>query len=236
MSHITRHLAMFTVFEGSQDGIVSIVTHYGQDTVGTESWWGQGFPCHPDWPWGHAVSCTMGTGSFTGLKCLQCGADHSPPSVRLQMGWSYTPRPLSVRTYHGVIFLPLKSVKAIWMYRELSWKWNPNTWQSDWLQIQSQTTSCIPVRMVTLHQLSVDAWSLHTICFHVLCVTGMTCFLFVNKSTTQHRGSLLWCKLLLSFVNMQCSLIQRMFMVEIYIRKEFCTSCCRTFRRQFPIV
>jgi len=31
----------------------------------------------------------MGTGSFTGLKHLQGGGDHSPPSsVRLQMGWS----------------------------------------------------------------------------------------------------------------------------------------------------
>ena len=88
--HITGLLAVFTVYEGSQNSIVSVVTHYGQDTLGIESCWGQDFPCYPDWPWGHTTSCTMGTGSFTGLKRLQGRADHSPPSVRLQMGWSYT--------------------------------------------------------------------------------------------------------------------------------------------------
>ena len=87
VSHITRHLTVFNVFEGSWDSIVSIVNHYGLDTLGIESWWGQDFPCHPDWPGGHAASC----GSFTGVKRLDCGADHLPSSsVRLQKGWSYT--------------------------------------------------------------------------------------------------------------------------------------------------
>jgi hypothetical protein len=33
----------------------------------------------PDRPWGPLSSCTMGTGSFQGVKRPGCGADHPPP-------------------------------------------------------------------------------------------------------------------------------------------------------------
>ena len=33
-------------------------------------------------PWAHPASCTMGTGSFSGVKRPGRGADHPPPSKR----------------------------------------------------------------------------------------------------------------------------------------------------------
>ena len=53
------------------------------DGLGIESRWGgeRDFP-HPSRPalGAHAASCTMGTGSFLGVKRPGRGADHSPPS------------------------------------------------------------------------------------------------------------------------------------------------------------
>jgi hypothetical protein len=39
----------------------------------------------------HLASCTMGSGTFWGVNCLEHGAHHPPPSsARLQMCQSYT--------------------------------------------------------------------------------------------------------------------------------------------------
>jgi hypothetical protein len=43
---------------------------------------------------GHGTSCTMGTGSFPGLKRPGCGIDHPPPSsAEVKKGKGYTSTP-----------------------------------------------------------------------------------------------------------------------------------------------
>jgi hypothetical protein len=52
---------------------------------------GENFRTHPDQPWVHPASCTMGTGSFPGVKRPGHGADHTPPSsTEGTNGYSYT--------------------------------------------------------------------------------------------------------------------------------------------------
>jgi hypothetical protein len=59
---------------------VCIATGYGLDGPGIESRWG-GFFAHVQTDSGaHPASCTMGTGSFPGVKRPGRGADHPPPS------------------------------------------------------------------------------------------------------------------------------------------------------------
>ena len=48
---------------------VGIATGYGLDGPGIESRWGRGFPPVQTGPGAHQASCTMGTGSFPGVKC-----------------------------------------------------------------------------------------------------------------------------------------------------------------------
>jgi len=55
--------------KGGLGSSVSIVTGYELDGLGIESWWGRDFsaPFHTG-PGAHQASCTMGTGSFPGVK------------------------------------------------------------------------------------------------------------------------------------------------------------------------
>ena len=48
---------------------VGIATDYGLDGPGIEPRWGRDFPPVKTGPGAHPASCTMGTGSFTGVKC-----------------------------------------------------------------------------------------------------------------------------------------------------------------------
>ena len=48
---------------------VGIATDYGLDGPGIESRWGRDFPPVQTSPGAHPASCTMGTGSFQGVKC-----------------------------------------------------------------------------------------------------------------------------------------------------------------------
>jgi len=41
---------------------------------------GEKFSVHPDWPWSPPASCTVGSGSFPGVKWLGCGINHPTPS------------------------------------------------------------------------------------------------------------------------------------------------------------
>jgi hypothetical protein len=60
---------------------VGIVTGYELDGPGIESRWGARFFAHVQTgPGAHPASCTMGTGSFPGVKRPGRGADHPPPS------------------------------------------------------------------------------------------------------------------------------------------------------------
>jgi hypothetical protein len=76
--------------------IVGRVTRYGLDGPGIESHWGAGFSAPVQTgPGAHPTSCTMGTGSFPGLKRPEHGADHPPHlALRLRKEWSYTLLPL----------------------------------------------------------------------------------------------------------------------------------------------
>ena len=62
----------------SRDSSVGIATRYGLDGPGIESRWGKRFsaPVHA----AHSASCTMGTGSFPGVKRPRRCVDHPPPS------------------------------------------------------------------------------------------------------------------------------------------------------------
>jgi hypothetical protein len=59
---------------------VGIATDYGLDGPGIESRWGRDFS-HTSRPvLGHPASCTMGTGSFPGVKRPGRGVGHPHPS------------------------------------------------------------------------------------------------------------------------------------------------------------
>ena len=51
-----------------RDSSVGIATGYGLDGPGIESRWGRDFPPVKTGPAAHPTSCTMGTGSFPGVK------------------------------------------------------------------------------------------------------------------------------------------------------------------------
>jgi hypothetical protein len=64
-----------------RDSSVGIATGYGMDGPKIESRWGERFFEHVQTgPEAHPVSCTMGTGSFPGVKRPGREADHPPPS------------------------------------------------------------------------------------------------------------------------------------------------------------
>jgi hypothetical protein len=67
---------------------VSIATGYGLDDPGIESRWGLIFFVH------HQASCTLGTGSFSGVKRPGRGADHPAPlSTEVENELSYNSTP-----------------------------------------------------------------------------------------------------------------------------------------------
>ena len=62
---------------------VGIATRYGLDGTGIESRWGTRFSAPvQNGPVAHPASCTMGTGSFLGVKRPGRGADLPPPHKR----------------------------------------------------------------------------------------------------------------------------------------------------------
>jgi len=65
----------------SRDSSVGIATRYGLDGPGIESRRGPRFSALLQaGPEAHPDSCTMGTGSFPGVKRPGCGVDHPPTS------------------------------------------------------------------------------------------------------------------------------------------------------------
>jgi hypothetical protein len=71
---------------------VGIAIGYGLDGPGIESRWGARFFAHVQTgPEAHPASCTMGTGSFPGVKRPGRGADHQPTSsAEVKKEYSYT--------------------------------------------------------------------------------------------------------------------------------------------------
>ena len=72
---------------------VSIATDYGLDGPGTESRWGRDIPPVQTGPGNHPASCTMGTGSFPGVKCGR-GVTLTPHSLLAPRSWKSRAIPL----------------------------------------------------------------------------------------------------------------------------------------------
>ena len=63
-----------------RDSSVGIVTRYGLNGPGIESRWGARFSApFQTGPGAQTASCTVGTGSFPGVKRLGLGTDSPPP-------------------------------------------------------------------------------------------------------------------------------------------------------------
>jgi hypothetical protein len=60
---------MFNVCFRGPGSSVGIATDYGLDSPGIESRWGRDFLPVQKGPGANPASCTMGTGSFPGVKC-----------------------------------------------------------------------------------------------------------------------------------------------------------------------
>jgi hypothetical protein len=74
----TRFLCIFECPVG-RDSVVGIATRHELDDLRIESRLRRGFPHSSRSAWGPPGSCTMGTGSFTGVKRPERGIDHTPP-------------------------------------------------------------------------------------------------------------------------------------------------------------
>ena len=73
-----RELPLLRVGRDRSDGIA---TRYGLDGTGIESRCGARFSASfQTGPGAHPASCTMGTGSFPGVKRLGRGIDNPPPA------------------------------------------------------------------------------------------------------------------------------------------------------------
>jgi hypothetical protein len=84
---------LYTRWEGHSNSVTLKGNSHGP---GIESRWGARFFAHVQTgPGAHPASCTMGTGSFPGVKRPGRGADHpTPPSAEIENEYSYTSRPL----------------------------------------------------------------------------------------------------------------------------------------------
>ena len=66
-----------------QGSVVGIATAYGMDGPGIESWLGRDFPHQSRPALIHTASCTVGTGSFPGLRCGR-GVTQTPHPLLVQ--------------------------------------------------------------------------------------------------------------------------------------------------------
>jgi hypothetical protein len=74
-------ISAIQVYAVGRDSSVGITTGYGLVGPGIESRWGARFFAYVQTgPGAHPAFCTMGTGSFPGVKRPGRGADHPPPS------------------------------------------------------------------------------------------------------------------------------------------------------------
>jgi hypothetical protein len=83
---------MYYYQHGGPGSSVGIATGYGLDGPVIESRWGARFFAHVQTgPETHPASCTMGTGSFPGVKRQGRSANHPPPSsAEVKKELSYT--------------------------------------------------------------------------------------------------------------------------------------------------
>jgi hypothetical protein len=78
-SENTEYIADFMSKTVDRDSAVGIATRYGLDGPGIESRWGAKFPTPVQTgPAAHPASCTVNTGSFSGIKRPERGVEHAP--------------------------------------------------------------------------------------------------------------------------------------------------------------
>jgi hypothetical protein len=78
---ILFHFSIAPLYLMGRDSSVGTATRYELDGPGIESrWGGKIFSTRPERPWAYPAPCTMGTGSFPGVKQLGRGVNHPPPS------------------------------------------------------------------------------------------------------------------------------------------------------------
>jgi hypothetical protein len=65
----SQRIVFGILVRGGPGSSVGIATDYGPDGPGNESQWGARFSAVQIGPGAHPDSCTMGTGSFPGVKC-----------------------------------------------------------------------------------------------------------------------------------------------------------------------
>jgi hypothetical protein len=117
------------------DSSVGIVTRYGLNGAGIESWWGLEITGPTKTGCGaHIASCTVSTGSFPGVNRSGPGVDHPTSSnAEVKKQHSYNCNPLwafVARSRVTVIYL----CKSRWSYNVLNAKWGcgsiwkPGTW------------------------------------------------------------------------------------------------------------
>jgi len=97
------------------DSSVGIATGYGLDGPGIEPRWAARFSARVQTdPGAHPASCSMGTGSFPGVKSGR-SVTLTPSSAVVKKEWSYTSTPPMGRTactvpqylYKGALYLTL---------------------------------------------------------------------------------------------------------------------------------
>jgi hypothetical protein len=72
-----QEIFLVLIYARGRDSSFGIATGYGLEDPGIESRWGARFFAHVQTgPGAHPASCTMGTGSFPGVKRPGRGADH----------------------------------------------------------------------------------------------------------------------------------------------------------------
>ena len=91
-------------FSGGPGSSIGIATGYGLDGPGIETWWGARFsvPVQTG-PGAHPASCTMGTGSFPGVKSGR-GVTLTPHPLLVPWSWKGRAIPL---------LLPLWAVRPV---------------------------------------------------------------------------------------------------------------------------
>jgi hypothetical protein len=86
---------VYTPYISGRDCVVGTATRYGLDGPGIESRWGVRFSAPVQTgPGAHPASCTMGNGTFPGVKRPGRGVDYLPhPAPSLKKEYSYTSTP-----------------------------------------------------------------------------------------------------------------------------------------------
>ena len=127
------YVSTVTCWRG-RDSSVGIATRYGLDGPGIESRWGARFsvPVQTGRR-AHPASCTVGTGTFPGVKRPGCGVVHPPPSSAEVEGRvelyicspSGSSWPLLGRTLPLPLLSPVGSVSMCAIYQRMLWNLPP---------------------------------------------------------------------------------------------------------------